>query len=439
MPIHRHGLVSLDLSRRTGVRRHYDRRRIGDTVREAIDLILRRLDRWCLTRLANAFAGAPMRLQLWNGMRVSMSEARVAGTLLVRDRATLRRLVIGPPELAFGEAYSAGRIGVQGDLPRLLEAINRALGDHWPARSPRRYAAAAPASARHNVHVHYDLGNDFYRLWLDQAMVYTCAYFERPDTSLEEAQRAKLDYVCRKLWLQPGDRVIEAGCGWGALALHMAKSYGASVRAYNVSEPQLEFARARARAQRLDRQVEFINADYRAIDGACDAFVSIGMVEHVGADAYLELGRVMDRVLDHDRGRGLLHFIGRNVPRPFNQWTTKYIFPGAYAPALSEILPSAIDAAGFSVLDVENLRLHYVKTLEHWRQRFEDHLDSVREMFDETFIRTWRLYLASAQAGFASGDLQLFQVSFARARDNAIPWTRRALDEVGPGRRHATV
>jgi len=411
----------------------------GDLLRDAVEPVLRRLDQWCLTRLGRAFAGAPMRLQLWNGLGVSMSDGPIVGTLVVRDRATLRRLVIDPPELAFGEGFTAGRIEVQGDLPRLLEAINRALADRWPAPPARRQAAAAPASARHNVHLHYDLGNAFYRLWLDDAMVYTCAYFERPDASLEEAQRAKLDHVCRKLRLQPGDRVVEAGCGWGALALHMAKYYGASVRAFNISEPQLEFARARARAQGLDRQIEFIDADYRAIDGACDAFVSIGMVEHVGAEAYPELGRVMNRVLDRDRGRGLLHFIGRNVPMPFNQWTTKYIFPGAYGPSLCEILPSAIDAFGFSVLDVENLRLHYAKTLEHWRQRFEDHVDSVREMFGETFIRTWRLYLASAQAGFASGDLQLFQVSFARARDNAIPWTRRALSEAVPERRHAAV
>jgi len=394
-----------------------------------IEPVLRRLDGWCLARLRRAFGGAPMRLQLWNGLGVSMSDGPIVGTLLARDRATLWRLVMDSPELAFGEAYAAGRIEVQGDLAQLLEAIGLALADRWPGRLPRRPAPAAPASARHNIHVHYDLGNDFYRLWLDDAMVYTCAYFERPDMSLEEAQRAKLDYVCRKLRLQPGDRVVEAGCGWGALALHMAKCYGASVRAFNISEPQLEFARASARNQGLDRQIEFINEDYRGIDGAADAFVSIGMVEHVGADTYPELGRVMNRVLDRNRGRGLLHFIGRNVPRPFNKWTTKYIFPGAYAPTLSEILPQAIDGFGFSVVDVENLRLHYARTLEQWLQRFEAHVDSVREMFDESFVRMWRLYLASSQAGFANSDLQLFQVSFARARDNAVPWTRKALYE----------
>jgi cyclopropane-fatty-acyl-phospholipid synthase len=411
-------------------------RAVGGPFRDAA---LRWLDEWCLARLARAFAGAPMRLQLWNGLEISMSPGPIVGSVLVRDRATLRRLVMHPPEIAFGEAYAAGRLEVQGDLARLLESISRALADRWPGRVPERPAAAAPASARHNVHVHYDLGNDFYRLWLDDAMVYTCAYFERPDVSLEEAQRAKLDYVCRKLRLQPGDRVVDAGCGWGGLALHMAKCYGASVRAYNISEPQLEFARARARSQGLSHQIEFINADYRTIDGACDAFVSIGMVEHVGADGYPALGRVMDRTLDRNHGRGLLHFIGRNVPRPFNQWTTKYIFPGAYAPTLGEILPTAIDAFGFSVVDVENLRQHYAKTLEHWGRRFEAHVDSIREMFGEKFIRIWRLYLASAQAGFAAGDLQLFQVCFARARDNTVHWTRDALYATVPDRRHAAM
>jgi cyclopropane-fatty-acyl-phospholipid synthase len=388
--------------------------------------VLRRLDSWCLDRLATAFAGAPMRLQLWNGTSVALSDGPLLGVLTIADRKTLVRLVARPPDLAFGEAYASGQLSVQGDLAALLGATNVALAERWPARDPRRPASPSRAVARHNVHTHYDLGNDFYRLWLDDGMVYTCAYFERPEATLEEAQRAKLDYVCRKLQLEPGERVIEAGCGWGALALHMARHYGVSVRAFNVSEPQLEYARARARDEGLDRQVQFVNADYRSIDGRCDAFVSIGMLEHVGQRHYSALAEVLHRVLDPEHGRGLLHFIGRSFPRPFNRWTSKYIFPGAYAPALSEVVP-ALEDHGLTVFDVENLRPHYARTLQHWRTRFDQHADAVSEMFDDRFVRIWRLYLASAEAGFLSGDLQLFQLAFGRAHDDTRAWTRGAL------------
>jgi cyclopropane-fatty-acyl-phospholipid synthase len=227
--------------------------------------------------------------------------------------------------------------------------------------------------------------------------------------------------------IQPGDQVVEAGCGWGALALHMAKHYGASVRAFNVSEAQLAYARERARREGLSDRVQFISGDYRSIDGRADVFVSVGMLEHVGTRQYPELGAVMDRVLDPDRGRGLLHFIGRDYPRPLNAWTTRYIFPGTYTPALSEVAAGVFEPARLSIMDVENLRPHYERTLRDWLARFEASAETVRDMFDEPFVRTWRMYLATAIAGFASGDLQLYQIAFGRPLEPTAPWTRRAL------------
>jgi cyclopropane-fatty-acyl-phospholipid synthase len=173
--------------------------------------------------------------------------------------------------------------------------------------------------------------------------------------------------------------------------------------------------------------VTFIDEDYRSIGGCCDAFVSIGMIEHVGRAQFAALGSVMDRVLAPARGRGLLHFIGRNVPMPFNPWITKYIFPDAYAPTLDEVLRDILEPSGFSVVDVENLRLHYARTLQQWLERFEDHAETIARMFEPEFVRMWRLYLASAQACFLTGDLQLFQVTFARPADNTRPWTRESL------------
>ncbi|MGB9402805.1 MAG: cyclopropane-fatty-acyl-phospholipid synthase family protein, partial [Candidatus Acidiferrales bacterium] len=182
----------------------------------------------------------------------------------------------------------------------------------------RTQANTLRGSAR-NIHHHYDLTADFYKLWLDPRLVYTCAYFPDPATPLDEAQLAKMDYVCRKLLLQPGEKVVDAGCGWGALALHMAKHYGVTVKAFNISNEQILFARERAKAEGLSHRVEFIEDDYRNISGGFDAFVSVGMLEHVGAENYEKLGRVIHRTIG-DSGRGLLHFIGRNQVRPFSPW-----------------------------------------------------------------------------------------------------------------------
>jgi cyclopropane-fatty-acyl-phospholipid synthase len=386
------------------------------------------VDRWALKRLAQGIRGARVQLRLWNGYAVLPGEEHPleAGTVVIHDRGTLLRLLTSP-DLAFGEGYSTGRITIEGDLVEVLADIDRALARQPYQRPEPPPPGATRATARYNIHAHYDLGNDFYAWWLDASMAYTCAYFERPDATLEEAQRAKFDYVCRKVELKAGDTVIEAGCGWGGLALFMAREYGVTVRAFNISREQLAFARARAAREGLSDRVSFIENDYRAIDGQADVFLSVGMLEHVGRERYAELGDVMHRVLHPAHGRGLLHFIGRNRPMTFSPWITKYVFPGAHAPSLPEVLPSLFETHNFSVLDIENLRRHYALTLRHWRERFEQHVDEVTTRFDARFVRIWRLYLASAEAAFVAGDLQLFQIVFNRAPDNTARMTRDDL------------
>ena len=196
------------------------------------------------------------------------------------------------------------------------------------SRWMERVRANTPRRSRENVHHHYDLTSDFYRLWLDPQLVYTCAYFPEPSTTLEQAQIAKLDYICRKLQLQPGETVAEAGFGWGSLALHMARRYGVRVKAFNLSHEQTVFARQRARQEQLDGQIEFIEDDYRNITGRSDVFVSVGMLEHVGMSHYPDLGNVIHRVIG-DSGRGLLHFIGRNRPAPLSTFLIWVIFFGS--------------------------------------------------------------------------------------------------------------
>lgn len=387
------------------------------------------LEKWLARRLLAMLGDPAIAIVLYDGQAISGSAAPTA-KVIVHDRATWLRL-LASPFLNFGEAYSEGRIEIEGDLRQLLDAIYRAQ-DLTSAPGPFRRAwwrvqhainSNTLRGSRAHIHHHYDIGDDFYQLWLDRHMLYTCAYFPTPDVSLEEAQQAKMAHVCRKLRLKPGETVVEAGCGWGALARYMARHHGVRVKAYNISRAQIAYARRRAAEDGLAGQVEFIEDDYRTITGRFDAFVSVGMLEHVGADHYHELARVVDRCLD-DRGRGLIHSIGQmHEGVPINAWIRRRIFPGAYPPAASE-MARLVERAGFSVLDIENLRLHYAKTLEHWLERFEASVETVSRMFDERFVRMWRLYLAGSMASFQGGALHLFQVVFARPGCNEIPWTR---------------
>lgn len=387
------------------------------------------VDAACLRAIARALDGVPVRIVLWSGAFAGAGAVPVA-TVRINDRATLVQLAMDP-DVAFGEGYRAGRIEVDGDLVGMLAAIVRkqvGAGRRSPALvRALRAARNTLARARRNVAHHYDLGNDFYRLWLDREMVYTCAYFPTPEASLEEAQIAKMDLVARKLVLRPGEVVFEAGCGWGALALHLARHYGVRVRAWNVSHEQVGWARERTAREGLSDRVEFVEDDYRHMTGRCDAFVSVGMLEHVGRPHYAALADTIDRTLDRTGGRGLLHFIGRNAPAPTGRWIARRIFPGTHIPSLGEAVTGVLEPHTLAVVDVENLQPHYARTLAHWLSRFRAVEDEVTRRFGEPFTRMWRLYLAEAQAGFLGGNLQLFQVTFARPTRPALRWTRAEL------------
>jgi cyclopropane-fatty-acyl-phospholipid synthase len=389
-----------------------------------------------LLRLLAFLGDPPFEFLLRTGERVSTAPTEPVARVSVANRATLLGL-LADPRVRFGDAYSEGNITIEGDLVRLLEAVYRA-GTTSP-REPsmlRRAAERATellrrprintlAGSRDNIHHHYDIGNAFYALWLGNTMAYTCAYYATPSATLDEAQTAKMDHVCRKLRLKAGESVVEAGCGWGTLALHMARHYGVRVRAFNISHEQVAYARERAQREGLGSRVEYVEDDYRNISSHYDAFVSVGMLEHVGVDNYPALGRIARQCLG-SRGRGLIHTIGRNRPAPLHPWIEKRIFPGAYPPSLGE-MTRIFEPWDLSILDVENLRLHYAQTLRHWLELYETASDRVREMFDEKFVRMWRLYLAGSIAAFTTGTLQLFQVLFAPGTNNDIAWTREHL------------
>jgi len=392
------------------------------------------LEKWILRKIYASIGCPPIRLALGRGPEVGPIDTEPVASVLISDWSTLTRLLLNP-EIGFGDGYAEGRIEVEGDLIVLLETVLQTMNTYnakgWKSTVLSRWlernqANTVDGSAR-NIHKHYDLTTDFYKLWLDSQLVYSCAYFPTSATTLEAAQLAKMDYVCRKAQLQPGDKVVEIGSGWGALALHMAKYYGVTVSAFNISKEQLLFARALAKRENLSHQVEFIEGDYRNISGHYDAFVSIGMLEHVGSEHYGDFGRVLHRSIGNS-GRGLLQFIGRNQSCPFSPWLRKRIFPGGHVPTLRQIM-DIFEPWNFSVLDVENLRHHYAKTLEHWLSRFEGSADRVREMFGSEFLRAWRLYLTGSIAAFRVGRVQLFQIVFAGSEFQRIPWTRANLYE----------
>jgi len=389
----------------------------------------RSYERYLLRRVLEVMGSPCFTVELWDGFSISPEGAASVATLRVHNRFALNQL-LRQGDAGFGDAFSNGGISVEGDLVALLVAAFSAPEPHGIAGVVKRMHQRKPRAntrdgSRENIHHHYDIGNDFYQLWLDKEMQYTCAYFPEEEMTIEAAQQAKMDHICRKLQLRPGDRVAEAGCGWGGLARHMALNYGATVSSWNVSAEQVRYASERAKAEGYSDRVTYVLDDYRNITGEYDVFVSVGMLEHVGRDNYTELGSVVDRCLTQD-GRALVHTIGRNRPRLMNAWIEKRIFPGAYPPTLKEMM-DIFEPQRFSVLDVENLRLHYAQTLAHWLARYDAAHDQIQGQFGEDFTRAWRLYLAGSQAAFLAGGLQLFQVLFTRERNNSLPSSRQHL------------
>jgi cyclopropane-fatty-acyl-phospholipid synthase len=381
------------------------------------------LDRWLVRTVMSQLGHSSIRAVLWDEPDITPRD----GTVVVRilDRKALWMLAVHP-DLHFGDLYSAGRIEVRGSLQLLLEEVYRfSSGRGVLAWALAHFRAAAPdlAESKRNIHHHYDIGNEFYGLWLDrEALQYTCAYFAHPAMTIEQAQQAKMHHVCRKLQLKAGETVVEAGSGWGGFALFMAENYGVRVRTFNISREQVAYARDWSKRRGLTHLVEFVEDDYRNASGTYDAFVSVGMLEHVGVGNYRGLGQLMGRLIKPD-GRGLVHSIGRDSPAMLNAWIDKRIFPGAQPPTLRQMM-DMFEPNGLSVLDVENIRLHYAKTLEWWLQRYEENVEAVRGLFDETFVRAWRLYLVGSIAAFTTGKLQLFQVLYSRTGAKNVPWTR---------------
>jgi len=362
------------------------------------------------------------------------SDQAVAITL--HDQSLPRKIVLWP-ELAVGEAYMDERLTIEDDdLEGFLRLAIRNIAAHdqpWfrkPLDAGRRLTRYLNQfnpvrRARANVAHHYDLSGELYDLFLDKDKQYSCAYFRDPGMTLEEAQEAKKHHIAAKLLVEPGMRVLDIGCGWGGLALTLARDYGAEVVGVTLSEEQHAEAEARAREAGLAEKTRFELMDYREVEGRFDRIVSVGMFEHVGVPHYHEFFRTVRERLTAD-GVALIHTIGRaGPPGSTNPWIAKYIFPGGYVPALSETART-IETQALFITDIEVWRLHYARTLRHWHDRFVANIDRARELYDERFCRMWRFYLISCELTFRLNRQVVFQLQLS-PRQDAVPLTRDYL------------
>ncbi|HET6308621.1 MAG TPA: cyclopropane-fatty-acyl-phospholipid synthase family protein [Rhodopila sp.] len=367
-----------------------------------------------------------------------------AAELRLHDQRAIRRLVLNPG-LGFGEAYMDGGLSVEDNnifdvLDVLLANLRNNPAGHPIGRAHeiaaqliRRLLQFNPASrARRNVAHHYDLSGRLYSLFLDRDRQYSCAYFPNGDETLEEAQLAKKRHIAAKLCLdQPDLHVLDIGCGWGGMALTLARDFGARVTGITLSQEQLAEARARAAAAGLEDRVRFEMLDYRSLTEPFDRIVSVGMFEHVGVGHYRTFFNTVARSLKPD-GVALVHAIGRSDgPGSTNAWFRKYIFPGGYSPALSEVLP-AVEHSGLMATDIEILRLHYAETLRHWRRRFAANRDAITALYDERFCRMFEFYLSGSELAFRRSGHMVWQLQLAHGH-GAVPLTRDyiALAEAG--------
>jgi cyclopropane-fatty-acyl-phospholipid synthase len=388
-----------------------------------------RLLRFVLTRFIRH---GDLRLTTANGVVFRFGDGSGQPVAVRFITKTAQRQVLLNPELKLGECYMDGTFVVDhGSIADFLALTmgQSMAGPNWarPRQAVRYFHRRLQQfnprpRAMRNVAHHYDLDGRLYALFLDADRQYSCAYFEEPDQSLDDAQLAKKRHLAAKLLIEPGKRILDIGCGWGGLALYLAEMTGAKVVGVTLSHEQLGIARSRAAERGVGEIADFRLQDYRDVEGGFDRIVSVGMFEHVGVGHYDAFFRKCANILADD-GVMLLHSIGRSEgPSTTNPWIDKYIFPGGYIPALSEVLP-AIERAGLLVTDIEILRLHYAKTLKEWRERFLAHRDEVQRIYDPRFVRMWEFYLACSEMAFRQQAMMNFQIQITK-RQGVVPIAR---------------
>lgn len=386
-----------------------------------------------MEKFLKKFDGTSFDVKFETGEELHIGREKPKFKVIVHQPVTYKKL-LQSTSLALGEAYMKGDIEVEGNLEEALDEILHSFKSqfHTNRFSCWRwlYTSTSKKNQQKEVCAHYDIGNDFYKLWLDKSMSYSCGYFKTEEDTLEEAQQQKIFHILKKLQLKEGMSLLDIGCGWGSLLIEGAKMYKIHGLGITLSKEQYDAFKERIKKEKLEDYLQVKQMDYRelkACDLKFDRVVSVGMLEHVGRENYQVFFENVDSVLK-ESGLFLLHFISGYGEYPGDAWIKKYIFPGGVIPSLREIITLSANYK-YYVQDVESLRRHYVKTLCCWHHRFEEHIEEIEKMFDASFIRMWRIYLCSCAASFNNGIIDLHQILFTKGINNQLPLTRDYLYE----------
>ncbi len=368
----------------------------------------------------------PFQLKLWDGSTENFGEGEPKFKVIFNEPIP-KGDIINDPSMALGEGYMSKKLDIEGSVQEVIESLYNNK-DSFLKHSEKyekliKKFKSTIKTSKENIAFHYDIGNDFYKLWLDDTMTYSCGYFKNDTDSLNQAQTNKVQHILKKLNLKEGQSLLDIGCGWGELIIAAAKQYKVKAVGITLSSEQFEKANTRIKAEGLENSVEVRLADYRELkDISFDRIVSVGMLEHVGKENLTEYFSIVNNLLK-DKGVSLLHCITGVNEGGTNTWIDKYIFPGGDLPAIKDLIRD-IAEQNFELIDVESLRRHYGRTLEHWTKNFENALPEIEKTKDETFIRMWRMYLNSCAASFNSGNINIHQILFAKGVNNELPWTR---------------
>lgn len=380
-------------------------------------------------------------VEFWDGTKERYGSGDKKFKLIIKNKRAINR-ILGGGSLGFGEEFMRGNILIEGNLQDLIKIkygpnfidFKISLKDKLKIFYNYFTSLGTVLDSKKNVSYHYDVSNDFYSLWLDPTLTYSCAYFKKEDDSLERAQLDKHEHIFKKLQLKKGETLVDIGCGWGGMMFYAAENYGVKCEGYTLSENQYNYVLEEIKKRNVADLVKVYLKDYREVEGQFDKFVSIGMFEHVGKKFYPVFFDVVKKILKPE-GIGLLQTIGSSEDKPSDPWVTKYIFPGGFIPAL-QVIVKIMNQKDLVFFDIEDLRRHYGKTLDKWIEGFEKNIDKIRKVLTkslgsleraEEFVRMWRLYLNASSVSFKAGNSHLYQIIFTNGLNNQLPLTRNYI------------
>jgi len=397
------------------------------------------LDNLFKTLSSNSPATA-FEVEFWDGTKEKYGSGIKKFELVLKNKGVINRILSGG-SIGFGEEFMKGNILIEGDFQELIKMgqgknvveFKLSLKDKLKIFYNYITSLGTVLNSKRNISYHYDVGNDFYSLWLDRTLTYSCAYFKKENDNLERAQLNKYEHVSKKLQLKKGETLVDIGCGWGGMMFYAAENYGVKSEGYTLSAEQYNYLVEEIKKRKLANWIKVYFKDYREARGKFDKFVSIGMFEHVGKKFYPVFFDIVKKLLK-PKGIGLLQTIGSSKDKPSDSWITKYIFPGGFIPAL-QVICNIMNQKDLVFFDIEDLRIHYAKTLDKWIERFEGNIDEIRNVITkslgperaEEFLRMWRLYLNGSSVSFKAGNNRLYQITFNNGLNNQQPLTRNYI------------